>query len=274
MATTLPRLEPAVIELLSKALAGSLSDDQLGRLLARMGLDDPVGLAGSRVRRLQASFEQEQASFKRSNRVLAFTAVCMAPPRFMGDEQRYASCLQAVNDALAVAGFRIQRDGTLGKVTAAEAQDAARQRSVRLITELQRRDAHAEVIRCCLPEYVTPCCFSAVATAVGTLVDRIRAKTGLACGDGELIDQALAGADGGAPLLAFNGLDTAADLHEQAGLASLLRGLVGAFGDPEGAAPKTAWTLPEQEALDVLGLISNLHRRLDTARLRRPNSTR
>jgi Protein of unknown function (Hypoth_ymh) len=54
---------------------------------------------------------------------------------------------------------------------------------------------------------------------------------------------------------------------EQKGFANLLKGMFGTFRNPTGHAPKIIWKIEEQDALDLLSLVSYLHRRLDPLQL-------
>jgi len=46
---------------------------------------------------------------------------------------------------------------------------------------------------------------------------------------------------------------------------NLLRGLFGTFRNTTAHAPKITWKIEEQDALDILSLVSLVHRRLDSA---------
>ena len=52
-------------------------------------------------------------------------------------------------------------------------------------------------------------------------------------------------------------------LPTQKGFANLLIGLFGAVRNPLAHAPKTNWPMSEQDALDILTLVSLIHRKLD-----------
>ena len=64
-------------------------------------------------------------------------------------------------------------------------------------------------------------------------------------------------------MLAINTLRTDTEKSEQSGFANLLKGAFGTFRNPTGHAPKITWKMEEQDALDLLSLVSYLHRRLD-----------
>jgi len=65
------------------------------------------------------------------------------------------------------------------------------------------------------------------------------------------------------PILAINTLKTETEVSEQKGFSNILVGLFGAVRNPTAHAPKVTWTMSEIDALDVLSLISFVHRKLD-----------
>ena len=67
------------------------------------------------------------------------------------------------------------------------------------------------------------------------------------------------------PLLALNRLITEAEKMEQIGFATLLKGIFVLFRNTTAHAPKIKWSNDEQDALDLLTMVSYAHRKLDTA---------
>lgn len=65
------------------------------------------------------------------------------------------------------------------------------------------------------------------------------------------------------PVLALGPLSTESEKSEQRGFAHLLIGLFGAVRNPLAHAPKANWPMSEQDALDILTMISLIHRKLD-----------
>jgi uncharacterized protein (TIGR02391 family) len=63
----------------------------------------------------------------------------------------------------------------------------------------------------------------------------------------------------------FNSLRTETDRNEQTGLANIMKGLFSAVRNPQAHTPKLLWHVSEDDALDLLGTLSLLHRRLDAA---------
>lgn len=52
---------------------------------------------------------------------------------------------------------------------------------------------------------------------------------------------------------------------EQKSFMNLLKGVFGTFRNTTAHAPKITWTINEQDALDILSMISLIHRKLDNA---------
>jgi uncharacterized protein (TIGR02391 family) len=98
--------------------------------------------------------------------------------------------------------------------------------------------------------------------ATKSIADKIRRLTGLAGDGADLIDPVF-GIN--APMLAINSLRTETEQSEQKGFANLIRGVFGTFRNVTAHAPKITWPINEQDALDLLSIISYIHRRLDMA---------
>lgn len=60
-------------------------------------------------------------------------------------------------------------------------------------------------------------------------------------------------------------LTTDTEISEQKGIANLLVGIFGAIRNPTAHAPKAVWAIPEQDAINVLGILSYVHRKLDSS---------
>jgi uncharacterized protein (TIGR02391 family) len=67
------------------------------------------------------------------------------------------------------------------------------------------------------------------------------------------------------PRVAFNSLRSDSERSKQRGLMNLFKGVYGTFRNPTAHAPRLSWPMTEQDALDLLTLLSMLDRRLDQA---------
>jgi uncharacterized protein (TIGR02391 family) len=118
------------------------------------------------------------------------------------------------------------------------------------------------VLRFCRAELLQDNYFHAVFEATKSVAQKIRDKTGLTGDGADIVDKAFGLR---APMLAINSLRTDTEQSEQTGFANLLKGMFGTFRNPTGHAAKITWKIDEQDALDLLSLVSYMHRRLDAA---------
>lgn len=259
-------LDGARIEALARVLGdtgGGLVGHEIGTLLARSGITDPGEM--TKWRRLAAAFTEQTARDGSSNKVLRFVQEALRPERFLQDRDKYEWLRGGVNDVLRFAGVEINAAGEFVAARPVRTLDEVEQRRKRLLDELHRRRAHAEVLRYCTVELLRDDCFHAVAEACKGLMERIRTMTGSGLDGAALVDEAFALGATGVPLFAFNGLRDESEKSEQKGLSNLIKGTLGTFRNPTAHAPRTRWHVSEDDALDLFATLSFLHRRLDTA---------
>ena len=186
----------------------------------------------------------------------------MAPVNFVKNLDGFAAYRLDLNRILAFSGVSLNASGKLVPVTVARTLDEAESRASEFRAKLTQRSVHPDVLAFCRPELLDGNYFHAVLEASKSVADKIRLKAGLANDGAELVQEAFCGQS---PYLAINSLQTKTQQSEQSGFANLLIGLFGTFRNPTAHAPKVQWPVSEQDALDLLTLVSYLHRRLDTA---------
>lgn len=242
----------------SEGLIGS----EIGRLLAQCGIDDPNPDLTKR-HRLYLALSQKQKQDRCANNILNFVQVAMDPVRYVQSPAQFTSRLETLNQVLIFAGYSLGKDGELRETTPAINLGEAEQRAGSLRAELQRRNVHPDVLRFCQAEFLQENYFHAVLEATKSVGEKIRQKTGLTSDGAKLIDQAFGLNDG--PKLAFNTLRTESEQSEHTGLMNLMKGMFSLFRNPTAHAPKINWAMKEQDALDLLTVVSLIHRRLDEA---------
>ena len=202
------------------------------------------------------------------NNVGAFIQAALDPARFVRKADEFSGFRDHVNEVLAFSGVHLGEDGKLRAVTQASTLSEAQERANHLRSKLTERNVHYDVLQFCKAELLQENYFHAVFEATKSVAQKIRDKTGLTGDGAEIVDEAFKVS---APLLAINRLVSETEQSEQKGFANLLRGMFGTFRNVTGHAPKITWTIKEEDALDLLSLVSYLHRRLDQAvRVPRP----
>jgi uncharacterized protein (TIGR02391 family) len=251
----------AICDVLGDTSEG-LTGSEIGRLLAQSNIDDPLPGITKRDRLYQA-LSQKQKYDRCANNVLMFIHRAMDPIRYVDNRVLFDTRREKLNQVLIFIGFSLGIDGKLRETTSVKNLTEAEQRCGRLRTELQRRKVHPDVLQFCRGELLQENYFHAVLEATKSVAEKIRQKTGLVEDGADLVDQAFGLKSG--PKLAFNTLQSDSERSEHTGLMNLMKGMFGLFRNPSAHAPKLNWVIKEQDALDLLTVVSLIHRRLDEA---------
>jgi uncharacterized protein (TIGR02391 family) len=262
--SAIPKIEDAKLEAVCAVLGDTdagLTGSEIGRLLSRCGIEDPNPSLTKRHRLFEA-LHARQAKDGCANNVFAFVQTAMDPVRFRGNNVGYEELRGHLNEALSFGGLHIGEDGKLRLIPKAETLTEAQARAGRLRQQLIQRRVHPDVLRFCRAELLQENHFQAVFEATKSVAQKIRDLTGLTNDGAELVDDAFRLT---APRLAINSLRTDTEQSEQRGFINLLKGAFGTLRNVTGHAPKITWPIDENDALDLLTLVSYLHRRLDAA---------
>jgi uncharacterized protein (TIGR02391 family) len=266
---TVPSFPDNQIEQVARILADSATHAELTDLFQRHGFTAPAHGEGAKWLRLREAFRLRQRQDSCGNNIAALIQTLMDPVRFTNDHERFEELRNNLNTVLAFSGLQLGEDGKLRRVSQANTLSEAQQRAHRLRNMLQSRNVHHDVLRHCRAELLQDNYFHAVLEATKSVAEKIRSKAALSLDGAELAQKAFGGS---APLLAINRLQTETELSEQRGFLNLLVGMFGLFRNVTAHAPKISWTITEEDALDLLSLVSYAHRRLDSAvRTHHPN---
>lgn len=196
------------------------------------------------------------------NYLIIFINKAMDPVRYASIPDLFCWRRDGLNVALAFAGYGVNERGQVIHTTRETTLDGARARAGSLRSNLEARGTHSEILKYCRAELLEENYFHAVFEATKGLADRIRGISGLTSDGADLVNEAFSVRS---PRIMINPLHTETERSEQKGVANLLVGLFGAVRNPLAHAPKVNWPMLEQDALDILALISFVHRRLDGA---------
>lgn len=236
---------------------------ELGRLLHECGIPDLFSTSTKRVRLFEA-LRAKQLSDNCGNIIVAFIQHSMNPARHHNAREWFDGTRSKLNHVLAFAGFQLGENGKLIQTAVAETHTQAAARATKLRENLVLRKVHPDVLRYCKEELLVDNYFHSVFEATKSVAEKIRQRSGLNSDGADLIDQAFS-FKSAIPCLALNSLQTESEQSEQKGFMNLLKGLFGTFRNTTAHAPKITWKMEEQDALDILSLVSLVHRRLDLA---------
>lgn len=250
------------IESAARVLAELYSGSELTRLMAEVPLRDAPGEGNTKWRRIAHALSANQQKTGTGNAVVGLVTIAMSPQRTLDRKASADTARDELNQVLSLAGLRVRDDGKVARTQRARTDTEAIGRSTRIRTILESRGSHPQVVGYCRPELLRDDFYEAVFEAIKGLASRLRDMTGTDADGHRLVDEALLGQS---PRLRVNEGRTQSQRDEQLGVANLAKGLFSAFRNPAAHEPRLHWSINEQDALDVLGTLSLMHRRLDNA---------
>jgi uncharacterized protein (TIGR02391 family) len=259
-----PVFEAAVIEAICRTIADTndgLTGTEIGRLLIECKIKD-VDPLNTKWKRLYHAFLEWQNNNQCSNHILTFIQSALSPVRYLGKEELFHFRRNEINKRLSFIGVELNERGKYQQVDKATTISEAEQRASRLKYKLEIRNVHEQIFEYCKPELLAENYFHSVFESIKSIADRIRKMTGLYADGAELIDTAFSTKN---PLIRINLLKNDTDRSEHLGLMNLIKGLFGLIRNPTAHVPKIKFKIEEDEALDLMILISYTHKRLDKA---------
>jgi len=250
----------AICDILGDTNEG-LTGSEISRLLTQLNIPDVSPTATKRYRLFEA-LKSKQEHDNCGNNIFAFIMKAMDPIRYTQSSETFSNRRDKMNTVLAFLGFKLGENGQMYTTQQASTLSEAQKRASRLKKQLTDRNVHYDVLKFCRAELLEENYFHAVFEATKSVADKIREKTGLTIDGAELIDRVFGIST---PLLAINTLQTETEQTEQKGFSNLIKGLFGVFRNVTAHIPKIKWPIKEQDALDLLSLVSYIHRRLDDA---------
>lgn len=246
-----------------------LTGTEMGRLLAQVNVPDPLATATKRDR-LHEALRQRQHQDRASNCIIAFIAAAMAPVRYRDDQALFSLRQDQLAEVLVFVGMRVNDRGQVARGARASTLSEAAAHANSLHAELRRRGAHPRVLDSCSTEVLTKNAFHAALEATKGAAEHLRELTGLDLDGAKLVDAALALGSSGTPQVAVNLLATSSDRDEQTGFATMVKGLFGMYRNPVAHDPRARRKVTDEELLELLTMVSMVHRRLDGARAAQP----
>lgn len=258
----IPPFSPQHLEAACKVLADTergLTGSEIGYLLKDCRIDD-VSPEMTKWKRLFNALVTTQNTYQVGNHLIMFINRALNPVNYARDKEKFVWRRSELNVVLSFSGFSVREDGKVIRTIAETTLKGARTRAGALRAALEDRGSHKEILKYCRAELVDDNYFHAVLEAIKGVAERIRSLSGLTSDGAELVNTAFSGKN---PVLAINSLKTETEISEQKGIGNILVGLFGAVRNPTAHAPKVTWPMTEQDALDVLSLVSYVHRKLD-----------
>ncbi len=253
------------IEAIAKALGDTdcgLSNTEIDTLLQQARIQDEHG-PGTKWRRLRMNMWNQQIRDGHRLSVLAFIRKAMKPARYISNPEKFAIMKDNLNIALAFCGLIVDSAGNLALANKVHTLAEADARAKELREDMSLRKVHEDVLLFCKSEYLSDDYFHAVQEAVKSIFDKLRKLSGVDKDGSELIDVCFCGQS---PMLFINAYATETERMEQRGFSNLLKGVYGTFRNPTAHEARIKWSMPKEDAEDILSIVSLVHRKLDQIR--------
>lgn len=186
----------------------------------------------------------------------------MRPVNYVKNKELFENRRKLINQVILFAGFELDQNGEISRVKSVMNLEEAEQRADALSSHLRYRKVHTEVLKYCRPELLQKNYFHAVLEAVKGVASRLRSMSGLVSDGADLIDEVFNTSN---PYILINKFITSTERSEHTGFMNLVKGVFGMFRNVTAHAAKIEWPIQEEEALDLLALVSLIHKKLDKA---------
>ncbi len=257
----------ATIESIAKVLGDTekgFSGTQITNLFAECDIEDTSG-ESTKWKRIHASLCNRQTQDRCANNIVNLMQHAMSPQRYINDSESFDHRRHELNKAISFEGLSVGEDGKVIALNSkATTLSEAEERASGLRDKLKKREVHKDVLICCKAEWLVNDYFHAVHEATKSVFQKIRDRTDLTSDGAALVDEAFAFKKQ-VPHLAINILATESEISEQLGFMNLLKGVFGTFRNPTSHELRIKWEMNEEDALDILSMVSLIHRRIDSA---------
>jgi uncharacterized protein (TIGR02391 family) len=262
------KLDFGTIESICRILGDTTSGftgSEIAKLLYEAKIED-TDSSNAKWKRLNSALANKQEQDGCANIVLNFIQLAMAPSKHYDNLEWFNDTRFKLNQVLSFSGYFLGENGRISTSEKASTISEAAARASKLKEHLVSRNVHPDVLYYCREELLVDNYFHAVFEATKSVADKIRNRTGLTSDGATLVTEAFAFKNAPhVPHLALNSLQTESEKSEQKGFVNLLVGLFGTFRNTTAHAPKITWKIDELDALDILSMVSLVHRRLDRA---------
>lgn len=213
-------------------------------------------------KKLFNAFADYQNNNQCANNIILFIQNILSPQRYVDNTDIFKKVKDEVNKQLAFEGLSIDDSNQIVSVAKASKISDVQIKVDGLKNKLIKQGAHQLVFSYCNAELLANNYFHSVLEASKGLVKRIQDIAGVTYDGQNLMEKVFKDED---PILIVNNFQSKSEKDEHRGFRNLLIGIVAMFRNPASHELKVEWDMSEQDALDILAMISYCHRRLDNA---------
>ena len=261
-------LPASMVSEVAKVLGNELTGTDIEIVLRGSTIRDIDGPQQTKWKRIYIAIVTRQNKDKSGNCVVRFITEAMKLVRYRNNPADWSKLQSELNEILIHQGLRVNDQGKMAwdKGGAAKTLSEAIQRAGIIHKELERRNAHPEVLKYSNTELFQKNNFHAILEASKSIPDRLRKMTSLKTDGASLISKSLFPKEN--PLIAINAGTDETDHSEQGGFGNLIIGLLGMYRNTTAHPAKINRQVTDEELLEAFSTFSMVHRRLDEAHIK------
>lgn len=258
---------PSTLEHVANAIA-DIDPEITGSVIHRMLLQSQIEDISAneqfmaKRKKLFNAFADYQNKNKCANNIVVFIQNILSPQRYVDNQEMFNKVKAEVNKQLAFEGLHIDESNQIVAVEKASKISDVQIKVDGLKARLVEQGAHQLVFSYCSAELLANNYFHSVLESSKGLVKRIQDLAGVTYDGQNLMERVFKDDE---PILIINNYQSKSEKDEHRGFRNLLIGIVAMFRNPASHELKVEWNMSEQDALDILAMISYCHRRLDNA---------
>ena len=257
----------STLEMLANAIA-DIDPGITGAVIHRMLLQSQIEDISyneqflAKRKKLLNAFADYQNKNQCANNIILFIQNVLSPQRYVDNTDIFNKVKNEVNKQLAFEGLNIDDSNQIVSVEKASKISDVQIKVDGLKNKLIEQGAHQLVFSYCNAELLANNYFHSVLESSKGLVKRIQDIAGVTYDGQNLMEKVFKDEN---PILIINNFQSKSEKDEHRGFRNLLIGIVAMFRNPASHELKVEWDMSEQDALDILAMISYCHRRLDNA---------
>lgn len=253
----------AHIKVISEILGQTTTASEIAVYITTHPISGYTYMPGTKWRVFREYFTAINRGYPHSSGIEDCIEYFMSPSLFIGREATYTGYRTELNKVLGFIGKELNERGKFQNIEKVTTLSEAEARASSLLKKVDDRKMHPAIKQVCRAELLRNDFYDVVFEASKGVFERIRELSGYNEYDGENLIAKSCVAD--APCFIINKHLTESEKAEYKGFGNLLRGIHGHFRNPAAHTLKQNWGKTEIEVLEILGIISYIHRRLDNA---------
>lgn len=265
--TKINPFKASTLEMIANAIA-EIDPGITGSVIHRMLLQSQIEDISyneqflAKRKKLFNAFADYQNKNQCANNIIQFIQNVLSPQRYVDNTDIFNKVKNEVNKQLAFEGLNIDDSNQIVSVAKASKISDVQIKVDGLKNKLIQQGAHQLVFSYCNAELLANNYFHSVLESSKGLVKRIQDIADVTYDGQNLMEKVFKDED---PILIVNNFQSKSEKDEHRGFRNLLISIVAMFRNPASHELKVEWDMSEQDALDILAMISYCHRRLDNA---------